>query len=204
MILGITGNIASGKSTAGSFFEQQGAIRICADELAREVVAPGSLGLRAVIERFGAELLDEGGALNRQMLASIVFADPEARRDLEAITHPAIAALSRQRLAAARHCGASLVVYEAPLLFEAGAQDRVDRVLVVSVDSQVQLSRLMARDGFTRTEALQRIEAQMPQDEKVSRADYLIDNSGSKEQFVEQLRALWRRLAPQGDPSPTF
>jgi dephospho-CoA kinase len=195
LILGITGNIASGKSLIAKAFAEKGAALVDADQLAREIVAPGSRVLQQLIERFGAAILGKGGEMNRERLAEIVFADPAAREALNRITHPAIAELAIKRLQQLRvNPEVPLVVYEAPLLFEAGAETRVDRVLVVKVDPLQQLQRLMARDGLDEAAARQRIAAQMPQQQKLARADYVIDNSGSIEAALRQVAELWERL----------
>lgn len=191
MILGITGSIAAGKSTISSMLRDRGAVVISADQLAREAVAPGTPTLGALVKRFGPAILQPDGSLDRARLGDLVFADPAARRDLERLTHPAIAALAEKRLAQLRHSGATLVVYEAPLLFEAGAEGRVDRVLVVKVDPAVQLQRLMDRDGIDEAAARQRVAAQMPQQEKLARADFVIDNSADRATTEVQVVALW-------------
>ncbi|AMV71319.1 dephospho-CoA kinase [Desulfuromonas carbonis] len=200
MILGITGSIASGKSTVSAMFEARGAVLVSADQLAREAVRPGSATLARLVERFGAEILASSGKLDRARLGTMIFADPAARQDLNRIIHPAIAALAEEELAILRRSGAPLVVYEAPLLFEAGASDRVDRVLVVTVDPEVQLQRLMRRDGLDAEAARQRVAAQMPQAEKLARADFVIDNSGSRKLTEDQVAALWTRLT--ATPAP--
>lgn len=195
LILGITGNIASGKSLIAGAFARKGAALVDADQLAREAVAPGSPVLRQLSAAFGVEILHDNGELNRDRLAQIIFADASARQELNRITHPAIAELATRRLEQLKdQPGVPLVVYEAPLLFEAGAEKRVDRVLVVSIDPQVQLRRLMARDGLEEAAARQRLAAQMPQQEKLARADYVIDNSGSVEEALRQVDTLWDKL----------
>ena len=195
LILGITGNIASGKSLIAAAFVSRGAALVDADQLARQIVAPGSPVLRQLVAQFGDEILLAAGGLDRARLGQIIFADPAAREELNRITHPAIAALAVARLQRLKvKPGIPLVVYEAPLLFEAGAEGRVDRVLVVKIDPQVQLRRLMARDGLDEIAARQRITAQMPQQEKVARADYVIDNSGTPEAALRQVDSLWPQL----------
>ena len=193
MILGITGGIATGKSSVAKIFRELGAAVLSADELAREVVAPGSPLLARLAERFGATVLREDGGLDRPALAAIIFADPQARRDLDGLMHPAIATLAETRLRelAAR---SPLGVYEAPLLFEAGAEGRVDAVLVVTADDETQLRRLMARDGVDEGAARARIAAQMPLAEKVRRSDYVIDNSQGPEAAEQAVRELFTRL----------
>jgi len=193
MILGITGGIASGKSLATAFFAELGAAVVSADELARDAVKPGTATLQALVERFGPGIL-AGGALDREALAAIVFADPASRDDLDRITHPAIGQLAEERLAALRLSGVPLVVYEAPLLFEAGAEGRVDRVLAVTVDPEIQLARLMSRSGLGKSAAQSRIAAQMPQMEKAARADYVIDNSATPEALRAAVATLYRQL----------
>lgn len=200
MILGITGSIASGKSTVSSMFEARGAVLISADQLARDAVRPGSATLEQLVGRFGEEILAGDGQLDRSRLGTLIFSDPAARQDLNRIIHPAIAALAERQLARLRRSGKPLIVYEAPLLFEAGASDRVDQVLVVKVDPEVQLRRLMQRDGLDADAARQRIAAQMPQSAKLARADYVIDNSGTPEFTEDQVAALWVRLAPSQEP----
>lgn len=195
MILGITGGIASGKTLATRIFRQLGAVVVSADDLAREVVAPGSPTLARLAERFGAGILLPDGALDRAALAALIFSDPAARADLNAITHPAIAALAVARLRESAAQERPLIVYEAPLLYEAGAEGRVDAVLVVTVSEENQVQRLMARDGLTRRAALERIAAQMPQAEKAARADFVIDNDGTPEELEAAVGELFRRLS---------
>ena len=194
MILGLTGGIASGKSTVADRFAALGAVVVNADLLAREAVAPGTAALAELAAAFGEAILTPQGALDRARLAEVVFDDTVARARLEAITHPAIAALAEARLAGLVAQGHELIVYEAPLLFEAGAEKRVDRVLLVLVDPQVQLARLMARDQLDEAAARARVAAQWPQADKVARADYVIDNSGSPEETARMVSALYGEL----------
>ncbi|MEJ2199966.1 MAG: dephospho-CoA kinase [Desulfuromonadaceae bacterium] len=201
MILGITGGIATGKSSVAKMFQTLGAKLISADDLAREVVVPGTPTLSRLIKRFGSKILLADGSLNRKALASLVFSDARARADLNQIMHPAIAELAERRLQELAHCP-KLIVYEAPLLFEAQAEGRVDAVLVVTSDKQQQLQRLMERDQISATAAHSRIAAQMPQSEKIKRADYVMDNSGSLEQLQQQVKALYDRLQSKNLPSP--
>ncbi|MFO7766851.1 MAG: dephospho-CoA kinase [Pelovirga sp.] len=190
MILGVTGNIASGKSSVCRELARRGALVVDADQLAREVVEPGSPVLEQLVSGFGEDILKTDGSLDREFLGDLVFSDPVARRRLNAIIHPAIAALSRQRLQQLRDT-TPLVIYEAPLLYEVGAEARVDKVLLVTIDPEVQLTRLMERDGLDKKSARQRIAAQMPQEQKAARADYLIDNSASHKETVAQIERLW-------------
>ena len=195
MILGVTGNIASGKSTVSKELAHRGALVLDADQLAREVVVVGSPVLRKLVEIFGSEILRKNGCLDRDRLGRMVFADSGAREKLNRIIHPAIAKLSIERLKELkRRVVVPLVVYEAPLLFEVGAETRVDKVLVVKIDPEEQLKRLMARDGLDEVAAQQRIAAQMPQQQKLERADFVINNSGSVAETLKQVDALWPQL----------
>ncbi len=200
MILGLTGGIASGKSFVADCFFECGAILVSADDLAREVVNPGSPTLAKLVDAFGMQILTNGGSLNREVLGRIVFADPSARRKLEAITHPAIAHLAECRLADLKKSPHDLIVYEAPLLFEAGAESRVDEVLVVVIDAAEQMRRLLQRDGLTAEEARQRLAAQWPQADKVQKADYVIDNSGTRAETRMMVAALYDYLTSVGSP----
>ena len=194
MVLGVTGGIASGKSMVAAMFAELGAVLLSADQLAREAVEPGSAGLARVVETFGRGVLAEDGSLDRERLGQVVFADPGARRALECILHPQIAELAEGQLALLRKSGAALIIYEAPLLFEAGAERRVDQSLVVLVDPGQQLARLMERDQVTAEQARARIAAQWPQADKLLRADYVIDNSGSVEQTRQSVSLLFHSL----------
>ncbi len=194
LILGVTGNIASGKSMVAELLQKKGALLLSADQLAREVVAPGTRLLDELISQFGSEILQADGSLDREHLGRLVFADEAARRRLNALLHPAIARLAEQRLAVLSASGAPLVVYEAPLLFEAGAEKRVDKVLVIRIDPELQLRRLIVRDQCDAAEARRRIDAQMPQQEKAARADYLIENSGGLEELERAVDNLWVEL----------
>lgn len=196
MILGVTGGIASGKSTVTEILASLGATVVSADQLARQAVRPGTETLERLVRRFGHSILLPDGTLDRKALGSLVFVDETARNDLNAIVHPAIAALAEAQLQELSSQGLPLIVYEAPLLFEAGAAERVDAVLVVRLDEDLQLRRLRERDGLDEKAARARIASQMPQEEKVARADFLVDNSGSLQQTEEQVRRLFNRLVP--------
>lgn len=177
-LFGLTGGIGSGKSTVARRFRARGLPVIDADELAREVVAPGTPGLAAIVERFGAEVLAPDGTLDRKLVASRVFGDEEARRALNAITHPRVGALSVERAQALDARGEPLACYEVPLLFEGRLAEALKPIVVVTTSVATQTSRAMARDGATAEEVEARIRAQMPLAEKEHLADYVIDNSG--------------------------
>jgi dephospho-CoA kinase len=194
LILGLTGTIASGKSSVAAMFADLGATVVSADQLAREVVAPGSATLQALKEVFGPSIVDAAGTLEREALAQRVFGDGTARAQLNAITHPAIAQLAEKRLQELRSRQVPLVIYEAPLLFEAGAAQRVDLVLTVTLDPALLRQRLAGRDRLTPAEIQARIDAQWPQADKVARADFVIDNSGSLAETRRQVAALYQHL----------
>ena len=193
MRIGLTGGIASGKSTVARELERLGAVIIDADVLARDVVALGTEGLKAVVARFGDAVLAADGSLDRLALAGIVFADPQARADLNAIIHP----LVRERAAeleAAAPAGA-VVVHVIPLLVETGQQDRFDAVVVVDTTVEEQLRRLTRRDGLTQTEAEQRVAAQASREERLGAATHVIDSSGPVRETMRQVGELWRSLS---------
>ena len=188
----LTGGIASGKSMVAAELAARGAIIIDADVLARDVVEPGSPALAAIIDRFGQQVVTEGG-LDRTRLAQLVFADPLARRDLERIVHPAVRIRAAELERAAGP--AAIVVHVIPLLVETGQQRDFDLVVTVDVDHETQIQRLMARDGFTRAEAESRIAAQATRADRKIAAQVVVDNTGSVTHLREQIDALWAGLS---------
>ena len=194
MRVGLTGGIASGKSTVADELARRGAVVIDADRLAREVVEPGTRELAKVAERFPGALVD--GRLDRAKLAAVVFVNSQARRDLERIIHPAV----RKRAAELEQSAppGSVVVHVIPLLVETGQESDFDLCVVVDVDHETQLSRLLARDGMTRAEAEARIGAQATREQRLAAADMVIDNSGSVTQLREQIDDLWSVLLTAG------
>ncbi len=203
LLVGLTGGIASGKSAVADRLAELGAVLIDADVLAREVVEPGTPGLDAIVARFGAGVLhpaaDGGPAeLDRPALGAIVFADPDARRDLEAIVHPAVRARAVELSRAAPPD--SVVVQVIPLLVETGQSDAFDVVVVVDLDPATQLDRLMARNALTREQALARINAQAGRAQRLAAADEVIDNNGTPAELRNATDALWRRLRTASRP----
>lgn len=192
-VIGLTGGIASGKSTVARIFSENGIPVIDADQLARDAVLPGTPALGEIETLFGKDVLNSDGTLNRQLLGAKVFAEPELRKRLEAILHPAIKTIAEERLAEFSLSGVATVIYMAPLLIEAGATGRVDEIWVVYVDRETQLSRVMARDGLTREEAGQRLAAQMPMEEKAALGKVVIDNMGSEDDLRCKVLELCRR-----------
>jgi dephospho-CoA kinase len=193
--VGLTGGIATGKSYVRQRVEARGLPTIDADTVARGVVAPGTAGYDAVVARFGRAVVDARGELDRAALGAIVFTDAGARRDLEAIVHPAVYATIVSWLdARARDAGSWLAVADIPLLFETGRRYPFDLVVVAACAPDVQLARVMARDRLTKAAARQRIEAQWPIDEKVRLADYVIRTDGSFEETDRQVDELIEAL----------
>ncbi|MCW3157172.1 dephospho-CoA kinase [Micropruina sonneratiae] len=197
LLVGLTGGIASGKTAVADRLAARGAVIVDADLLAREVVAVGTPGLAAVAERFGPTVLTvpRDGApaeLDRAALGAIVFADPDARRDLEAIVHPLVRARAAELTRAAP--ADAVVVQVIPLLVETGQAGVFDLVVVVDVDPGVQLSRLIERNGLTPEQAMARIEAQASRAQRLAVADRVVDNSGSIADLDAAVDALWRWL----------
>ena len=190
----LTGGIATGKSHVRAQFETLGVPTIDADVLARQAVAPGSPGLDAVIARFGREVLDAQGNLNRRTLSELVFADEQARRDLEAIVHPAVRGAIDRWLASLDPARHAIAIADIPLLFETGREHEFDIVIVTACDPESQVKRVVARDGIGETEARLRVAAQLPIAEKVRRADYVIHTDGTVEQTNVSVRELYEHL----------
>lgn len=188
--IGLTGGIASGKSAVADAFARRGITIVDTDVIAREVVEPGRAALDAVVGAFGAGVLAPDGRLDRRALRAIVFADPERRRRLEAILHPAIRAEMRARAAAA---AGPYVVIAIPLLTESGLQSQVDRVLVVDCPRDVQLARLLARDGETRAGAERILAAQASREARLAIADDVVANDGTLAELDARVEALHRR-----------
>ena len=178
MLVGLTGGIASGKSLVLERFRALGAGTVDADLVAREVVEPGTPGLAGLVARFGRDVLDPGGALDRGALRTIAFADPEARADLDALLHPLIRERSDARIAEVLAAGAPYVVYAVPLLVETGQAERFDRVLVVDVPVAVQIERLLERDGRDEAEARRIVAAQASREARLAVADDVVVNDG--------------------------
>jgi dephospho-CoA kinase len=198
-LLGLTGGIASGKSTAGRMLARAGVPVVDADVLAREAVAPGSAGLAAIVERFGVAVLDDAGQLDRKKLGAVVFVDEDARRALNAIVHPEVARLAAERFETLRATGEhSWCVYEVPLLFENGLDAAMDATILVAVPDEVQLRRVMDRDGLDEAAARARVRAQMPQAEKRRRATFVVDNDGTLHELAQRLGEVWLRATGEG------
>lgn len=196
--IGLTGGIAAGKSVAARRFIERGAVLIDADALAREVVAPGTLGLEQLVETFGAGVLGADGGLDRAALGARVFADPEARRRLEALVHPQVRRLAAEREAAAAAVDPdAVVVHDIPLLVETGQADTFGVVVVVHAPEAVRLERLVRGRGLTEAEARARLAAQVDDDVRLAAADVVLDGTGTDEDLRAQVDRLWERLAAE-------
>lgn len=191
-IIGLTGNIATGKSVVLKMLERLGAKAIDADALAHEVIEKGSPVWQAVVQEFGEDILDTDGSIDRKKLGGIVFADEAALRRLEAIVHPAVIARTAELIESSQE---PVVVVEAIKLIEAGMHRTCDALWVVTCLKEQQLARLMKQRGLTEEEALQRIEAQPPQEAKLALADVVIDNSGSLDETWRQVKKEWKRIS---------
>jgi dephospho-CoA kinase len=205
LLVGLTGSIATGKSTVSEMFRRLGCAVIDADRLAREVVEPGEPALARIAEEFGREVLQADGTLDRKKLGAVVFGDAARRKRLEAITHPAIRDRFLRRLAELEARGFDgIVFWDAPVMIETGGHKAMDRLVVVTADAVTQAERLRARDAIDAAEAERKIGSQMPVAEKAKLADYVIDNSGDRADTERQVRevhaALLRDLAARRGP----
>lgn len=190
-IIGLTGGIASGKSTASNILKTFGATIIDADILAHKVIEKGKPALKEIVETFGKDILRKDGILDRKKLGKIVFADKRKLKTLNAIVHPPVHKLSEELFEIEKAKGTEKIIYDSPLLIEENLMDRVDEVWLVYVDPKTQLERLIKRNGFSREEAMDRIESQLSLEEKKRYADVLIDNNGGIERLEKQLREVW-------------
>jgi len=193
-VIGLTGGIATGKSTVASMLRGLGAKVIDADELAREVVKPDQEAWREIVEAFGSEILRQDRTLNREKLRKIVFADKRARKRLDSITHPRIRALAQERIEKLAAESVDIIIYEAPLLFENRVHLWLRPVILVTSDSETQKRRLRERDRLSESEIGHHLEAQMPLEEKTKLADFVIDNSGDLEELQSQVQKIWEKI----------
>ena len=194
--VGLTGSIGVGKSFVGSVFVELGCRLLDADTTAREVVLPGTVGLAAVVEEFGLEVLQTDGTLDRKQLGALVFADEEKRQRLNAILHPRIIERQDEILRSwEREKPDGIGIVDAALMIESGGYKRFDKLVVVHCRPEVQLERLMLRDGLSGDEAQKRIDSQMPQEEKQRYADYLIDTSDGFELTRERTKVVYEQLS---------
>ncbi len=200
LVLGVTGGVATGKSTVLSLLQRLGARVFSADEIAREITQPGTPLFEQIVRVFGPSYLKPDGTLDRAKLAERIFQNPEDRRRLEALTHPEIIRRLRARIEEARNQPSSereVIAVEIPLLFEAGLEQLVDRILVVASEQEQQIQRLKKRMDWPEEMLQKVISAQWPLEEKKARADWVIDNNGSLAEVEEQVTRLWEQVLRQ-------
>lgn len=190
--VGLTGGVASGKSTVSAIFRELGAVVVDADVLSREVVAAGTPGLAAVVAEFGPEVLTADGTLDRAALGALVFTDAARRAALEAIVHPLVRARGADLEAAAGP--EDVVVHDIPLLVETGQADRFDAVVVVDVPEELQVERMVRDRGWSRADAEARIAAQASREQRLAIATYVVENTGTLDELREQVTEVWRAL----------
>ncbi|GAA2221659.1 dephospho-CoA kinase [Herbiconiux moechotypicola] len=203
-LIALTGGIAAGKSTVARRLAEHGAIVVDADRLAREAVEPGTPGLAAIRDRFGASVIAPDGTLDRPALGAIVFGDEEARLALNGITHPAVAALLKQRLAEIdAHDPDAVVVYDVPLLAESGGRrgGLFEYVIVVEAPAEQRIDRLVGLRGMSRDEAARRVGSQASDEERRALADVVIDSGGTLEQTLDQVDAAWNSALAAAGPT---
>ncbi len=193
-LVGLTGGIATGKSTVTAMLREFGAKIINADDLARVIVQPGKEAWKEIVSAFGNDIIRPDKTIDRERLRKIIFEDPKARAKLNDITHPRIRALALIRAQELAAKGSEVVIYEAPLLFENEAHTWLSPIIVVSCDDETQRRRLKARDKLSDPEIDQHIQAQMPLTEKKGLADYVIENDGDLDDLKRQVRDVWTKL----------
>jgi len=194
ILIGLTGNIASGKSEVAKMLAHRGATIIDADELAREAVRPETQALRDIVKRWGKDVIKQDGSLDRDALRRIVFADQSELDALNRIVHPGVTRMQDREVARAKERGDPIVVCVIPLLFERSLVDEFDAIVLVDAPRPVRLERLVTTRGLEETEAMNMIASQMPAELKRARADYCIDNNGSLEELERDVDALWSSL----------
>jgi dephospho-CoA kinase len=206
LLVGLTGNIGSGKSTVDQLLSERGATIIDADVLARRAVEIGTPGYRAIVERWGTSILGPDGMLDRGALRRIVFSDPAELEQLNTLVHPEVERMRAELVEAARLRGDKLVVCDVPLLFERKMTDQFDRIVLVDAPRPVRLERLVRERGLRETEAMDMIVAQMPAELKRARADFVIDNVGTLTQLDARVAEVWSALeqAAEEIASPAF
>ncbi|WEV70425.1 dephospho-CoA kinase [Lactobacillus sp. ESL0785] len=194
LVLGVTGGIASGKSTADAFFRQKQIPIIDSDLIAHDILNPGKIGYKQVVQQFGPTILNADGTINRRKLGQLVFGDAEQLAILNQITHPLIFQTIQTKITQNRQTGAAIVIVDAPVLFESGGQKYCDQTLLIAIPKALQVKRLMQRDQLSKQAALERINSQMPLAQKAKLADYVITNTGTIEELTAKLAQLLLKL----------
>jgi len=197
-VIGLTGGIASGKSTVASILLEFGATIIDTDKVAREVVEPGQPAWHDICKVFGDDIFFADGSLNRQKLGELIFNDPTKRQMLNSIVHPRIIEECQKILEHYKQVGKKAVILEVPLLIEAGMDTMVDEVWLIVVDVEIQMDRLVRRDGLSKGQALKRIKSQMPLEEKIPKADIVIDGQLNINEIGSYLKILWNNVLATG------
>ncbi|MCM0582854.1 dephospho-CoA kinase [Weissella diestrammenae] len=192
--LGLTGGIATGKSTIANYLRQKGILVIDADQVARDVVAQGMPALQEIVQKFGADVLMADGTLDRKKLGEIVFNDANRLAELNQIIHPRVHQMMQEKAKKAEMNGAQLIVFEVPLLFETHNALNASPVIVVTTPIDTQIKRLMLRDGLSRIDAQKRLDAQMPMQEKMALADYVIDNGQTVSETYQRIDEILHEL----------
>lgn len=192
--VGLTGNIGTGKTTVAWMFEEQGAKLLNADTIAHETISPQTSVWKQLFDRYGKKIMLQGGVIDRKSLAQIIFSNDTERKFVEAIIHPKVHEELTKRIADLKRNGTQLLIVEVPLLFETKWDKEMDSIIVVSCDLEQQIKRCQDKFGITREEVLLRIKAQRPIEEKISKADYVVDNSGSMNETLIQVRRIYSSL----------
>jgi len=200
LVVGLTGNIGSGKSTVAQMLSERGATIIDADVLARRAVEAGTAAYERIVSRWGAEIVAPDGQLDRAALRRVVFADHEQLEELNQIVHPEVERLRNRLVESARKRGDRIVICDIPLLFERHMTDRVDRIILVDAHRAIRLERLVKDRGLRETEAMDMIAAQMPAELKRARADYVIDNDGTLTQLERRVQDVWSAVTAVDGP----
>lgn len=194
-IVGLTGNIASGKSLVASILKNHGAKVIDVDDIAKKIVEPGQPTWEKIVSNFGKDILNPDGTINRKSLGEIIFNNEEKRKILNDITHPVIIESAREKVEEHKRDNAQVVIIEAALIVEKGGlKDLIEKLIVVTSDQESQIERLAERNEYSKEEALSRINSQMPSSEKSKHGDYVIDNSGTLEETKNQVNLLWQKI----------
>lgn len=192
--IAVTGGAASGKTTVCRFFNDRGITVISLDQLSRDVVLPGGMGYIKLIEHFGSEIILPDKSLDRALLRKFITEAPEAKKTIEGIVQPEILNLMYEFIAKSEQSGESFIVVEVPLLYEAGMESLFDACILVCIDNELQIERLMERDGVSQEDAVSLVSIQMPQSEKIERAEYIVENTGGQDELLTKTGAVFEKI----------